>query len=157
MAVEKRPYALIAQLDRVTGYEPVGRGFESLSAHQQKSLFCHATKETFLNDVFLSERDAHFVRDVRLRRVMCLRAWVVEHITSLLPKAKTSLWRSHNITCPSGQTSLFIPQVQHHPQLLRNIFFVVQSQQKNVFCLPGKRRFLNDVFRPAGTRYALRA
>ncbi len=29
-------YALVAQLDRVTGYEPVGRGFESLRAHQQK-------------------------------------------------------------------------------------------------------------------------
>ena len=27
-------YALVAQLDRVTGYEPVGRGFESLPAHQ---------------------------------------------------------------------------------------------------------------------------
>ena len=27
-------YAPIAQLDRVTGYEPVGRGFESLSAYQ---------------------------------------------------------------------------------------------------------------------------
>ena len=25
--------ALLAQLDRVTGYEPVGRGFESLAAH----------------------------------------------------------------------------------------------------------------------------
>ena len=27
--------APVAQLDRVTGYEPVGRGFESLLAHQQ--------------------------------------------------------------------------------------------------------------------------
>ena len=27
--------ALLAQLDRVTGYEPVGQGFESLAAHQQ--------------------------------------------------------------------------------------------------------------------------
>ena len=37
----------------------------------------------FLNDVFhFVEHDVHFVRDVRLRRVMCLRAWV-EHITSL--------------------------------------------------------------------------
>ena len=27
-------HAPIAQLDRVTGYEPVGRGFESLSAYQ---------------------------------------------------------------------------------------------------------------------------
>ena len=26
-------YAPVAQLDRVTGYEPVGRGFESLPAH----------------------------------------------------------------------------------------------------------------------------
>ena len=25
--------ALLAQLDRVTGYEPVGQGFESLAAH----------------------------------------------------------------------------------------------------------------------------
>ena len=30
-------YAAVAQLDRVTGYEPVGRGFESLSAHQKKA------------------------------------------------------------------------------------------------------------------------
>ena len=28
--------ALLAQLDRVTGYEPVGRGFESLAAHQKR-------------------------------------------------------------------------------------------------------------------------
>ena len=34
-----------------------------------------------------AERDAHFVRDVRLRRVMCLRAWVAEHITSLCGEA----------------------------------------------------------------------
>ncbi len=27
---------MLAQLDRVTGYEPVGQGFESLTAHQQK-------------------------------------------------------------------------------------------------------------------------
>ena len=32
-------------------------------------------KRAFLNDVFhFVERDANFVRDVRLRRVMCLRA-----------------------------------------------------------------------------------
>ena len=29
--------ALVAQLDRVTGYEPVGQGFESLPARQEKS------------------------------------------------------------------------------------------------------------------------
>ena len=30
-------HALIAQLDRVFGYEPKGRGFESLSAHQKQT------------------------------------------------------------------------------------------------------------------------
>ncbi len=30
-------YAPVAQLDRVTGYEPVGQGFESLLAHQIKT------------------------------------------------------------------------------------------------------------------------
>ena len=30
--------ALVAQLDRVTGYEPVGRGFESLQARQKNRL-----------------------------------------------------------------------------------------------------------------------
>ena len=29
-------YALVAQLDRVTDYESVGRGFESLPSHQEK-------------------------------------------------------------------------------------------------------------------------
>ena len=30
-----RRYAAVAQLDRVTGYEPVGRGFESLQPYQK--------------------------------------------------------------------------------------------------------------------------
>lgn len=36
VVVEKETdlFALLAQLDRVTGYEPVGRGFESLTARQ---------------------------------------------------------------------------------------------------------------------------
>ena len=29
------PYAGLAQLDRVTGYEPVGRGFESLNPYHR--------------------------------------------------------------------------------------------------------------------------
>ena len=32
--------AALAQLDRVPGYEPVGRGFESLMPRQQKENFC---------------------------------------------------------------------------------------------------------------------
>ena len=36
-ALMKALYAPVAQLDRVTGYEPVGRGFESLPAYQKSS------------------------------------------------------------------------------------------------------------------------
>ena len=34
----KTAFALLAQLDRVFGYEPKGQGFESLAARQLKSL-----------------------------------------------------------------------------------------------------------------------
>ena len=34
-ALERVWYALVAQLDRVTDYESVGRGFESLPAYQK--------------------------------------------------------------------------------------------------------------------------
>ena len=38
-STDKVGNALLAQLDRVTGYEPVGQGFESLTARQvQKSV-----------------------------------------------------------------------------------------------------------------------
>ena len=36
----KIAYALVAQLDRVTGYEPVGQGFESLPARQNSDFIC---------------------------------------------------------------------------------------------------------------------
>ena len=35
MKLSKDKCALVAQLDRVTGYEPVGQGFESLAARHQ--------------------------------------------------------------------------------------------------------------------------
>ena len=39
----KKPQdALLAQLDRVTGYEPVGQGFESLTARQKHLYFAGA-------------------------------------------------------------------------------------------------------------------
>ena len=41
--------ALLAQLDRVTGYEPVGQGFESLAARQHKVRFPHEGKRIFNN------------------------------------------------------------------------------------------------------------
>ena len=39
--------APLAQLDRVTGYEPVGQGFESLTACQKNALLSVKTKARF--------------------------------------------------------------------------------------------------------------
>ena len=36
-ALERVRYALVAQLDRVTDYESVGRGFESLPAYHKRT------------------------------------------------------------------------------------------------------------------------
>ena len=43
IADENILYAPVAQLDRVFGYEPKGRGFESLLAYQIKPLFLYET------------------------------------------------------------------------------------------------------------------
>ena len=44
--------ASVAQLDRVTGYEPVGRGFESLLAHSFKYALCRQCKVRFYLSVY---------------------------------------------------------------------------------------------------------
>ena len=43
--ITRQNYAPVAQLDRVFGYEPKGRGFESLPAHQKSS--CSFEQELF--------------------------------------------------------------------------------------------------------------
>ena len=47
-----RSNAPVAQLDRVTGYEPVGQGFESLPARQEKAL---AYSKCFFSYIRLAE------------------------------------------------------------------------------------------------------
>ena len=44
-------YALVAQPDRVFGYEPKGRGFESLPARQKKRL---VSTSRFFNEIRLT-------------------------------------------------------------------------------------------------------
>ena len=46
---------MLAQLDRVTGYEPVGQGFESLQARHE-NLFCPSGQKRF----FLSIENRYF-------------------------------------------------------------------------------------------------
>ena len=47
--------APVAQLDRVTGYEPVGRGFESLLAHQSFSILTKENPQDIKVWTFLSK------------------------------------------------------------------------------------------------------
>ena len=47
--------APVAQLDRVTGYEPVGRGFESLLAHQSFSILTKENPQYIKMWTFLSK------------------------------------------------------------------------------------------------------
>ena len=47
--------APVAQLDRVTGYEPVGRGFESLLAHQSFSILTKENPQHIKMWTFLSK------------------------------------------------------------------------------------------------------
>ena len=47
--------APVAQLDRVTGYEPVGRGFESLLAHQSFSILTKENPQYMKMWTFLSK------------------------------------------------------------------------------------------------------
>ena len=44
-------YALLAQLDRVFGYEPKGQGFESLAARQPQSLVNQGVAVFFMLDL----------------------------------------------------------------------------------------------------------
>ena len=47
--------APVAQLDRVTGYEPVGRGFEYLLAHQSFSILTKENPQDIKVWTFLSK------------------------------------------------------------------------------------------------------
>ena len=51
-------YALVAQLDRVTDYESVGRGFESLPSHQEKPVHIVCWFSFYINDGRDSNRAA---------------------------------------------------------------------------------------------------
>ena len=45
-------YALLAQLDRVFGYEPKGQGFESLAARQPQFLVNQGVAVFFMPEIF---------------------------------------------------------------------------------------------------------
>ena len=75
-------FALIAQLDRVTGYEPVGRGFESLSARHNEdpvvysagsSFFCKRKKRAgqWVCDSFFSSEARGKEKTAREALVLC--------------------------------------------------------------------------------------
>ncbi len=86
-----RVYAPVAQLDRVTDYESVGRGFESLPAYHERSLFCLPDKGGFFRTkCALAGTRSCWRSEAVLRTVKLLRQWVA-HLTSHCAKHNTSL------------------------------------------------------------------
>ena len=53
LALRNAVYAPVAQLDRVTDYESVGRGFESLPAYQKCGI------SVWISHVFYTRRDSN--------------------------------------------------------------------------------------------------
>ena len=51
-------YAAVAQLDRVFGYEPKGRGFESLQPYQKKPSVCKAFRPSTLGSFFVRRHES---------------------------------------------------------------------------------------------------
>ena len=81
LALRERMYAAIAQLDRVTDYESVGRGFESLSPYQRRII-----RTTFAgSDYFYTLMDENH----KLRRgwAPLARAWRSDSLVLRVPFA----------------------------------------------------------------------
>ena len=57
--VRKNVYVPLAQLDRVFGYEPKGRGFESLKARQTKEGY-PSGYPSFVFHTFITQNPANF-------------------------------------------------------------------------------------------------
>ena len=55
-------YAPVAQLDRVTDYESVGRGFESLPAYQRKTIEKRSEMDSFRWFLFIYQTLQNFFR-----------------------------------------------------------------------------------------------
>ena len=69
-------YPPLVQLDRISDSDSDDVGSIPVGRANKKVSFVYQTKETFLSDAFLAEREAHCVRDAdfvcdaRLRRVL---------------------------------------------------------------------------------------
>ena len=90
-------HAALAQLDRVFGYEPKGRGFESLTPCQKKA---HLFTDVLFSVIFACGKFYAQVRDMSFGRDMRFARWKKHkaNIISLRPTGTISLLRSKNIT-----------------------------------------------------------
>ena len=90
-ALKNRINALLAQLDRVTGYEPVGRGFESLTARQRKTawfLRCLGFMRLFVICFLVSLYNSCSVE-------LKSRNWISKHFLNCLSFLKRSFqWKN---------------------------------------------------------------
>ena len=71
--VRKNVYVPLAQPDRVFGYEPKGRGFESLKARQTKEDDIQRISSSFVSRIFMTQNPANFrLREFAIMCASCL-------------------------------------------------------------------------------------
>ena len=75
---EKSVYVPLAQLDRVFGYEPKGRGFESLKARQTKGDGIQRIPSPFVSRIFTAEPPMNF----HYRKFIITCASCLTHLTA---------------------------------------------------------------------------
>ena len=126
-------FARIAQLVRAPASHAGGQRFESVYAHQKRTLFCLQTKEgSFQLSVPCGTISTPSVREAMLRIVKCLRAWVA-HGTSLCAKHNTSQRHCRCFTWQS-QTSII--------SYLRSKCILSHQRSLLIEALPTKTAFL---------------
>ena len=123
--------ALVAQLDRVTGYEPVGRGFESLQARQKKhcELQCFFFFYTAIETLSFSHFHWKSQSVLRLQNLKSVHFSKSAHNPPLFCKSKTTpaffdhRQKSHP-RAPTVVSFLILTQKSYHNFVFQNLSII---------------------------------
>ena len=119
--------ALVAQLDRVTGYEPVGRGFESLQARQAKK-----TSQNVMS--FLLSREGQVVYPSSISKELKKHCdcSAFSFFTAIETLSFSHFSTAHNppLFCKSKTTPAFFDHRQKsHPRAPAVVSFLILTQK----------------------------
>lgn len=120
--------ALVAQLDRVTGYEPVGRGFESLQARQAKK-----TSQNVMSFLLSQEGQVVYPSSTPSAPEKALRIAVLFLFYTAIETLSFSHFSTvHNtpLFCKSKTTPAFFDHRQKsHPRAPAVVSFLILTQK----------------------------